>query len=78
MAPRIRLHVGAGPGLLIWGAQPLSAGIPDFLRGIVILNQPFPLYRLFLIALGISLPLSLLPSRWELRLLGSNIWVSGL
>jgi branched-chain amino acid transport system permease protein len=40
---------------LIWGAQPLSAGIPDALRGIVIvLDQPFPLYRLFLIALGIA------------------------
>ena len=40
---------------IIWGAQPLSAGIPDFLRGIVIiLDQPFPLYRLFLIALGIA------------------------
>jgi branched-chain amino acid transport system permease protein len=40
---------------IIWGAQPLSAGIPDFLRGIVvILDQPFPLYRLFLIALGFA------------------------
>ena len=40
---------------LIWGAQPLGAGIPAFLRGIVIvLNQPFPLYRVFLIALGIA------------------------
>ena len=40
---------------LIWGAQPLAAGIPDFLRGIVIvLDQPFPLYRLFLIALGLA------------------------
>ncbi len=40
---------------LIWGAQPLGARIPDFLRGIVfILNQPFPLYRLFLIALGVG------------------------
>ncbi len=40
---------------IIWGPQPLSAGIPDFLRGIVvILDQPFPLYRLFLIALGIA------------------------
>lgn len=39
---------------LIWGAQPLGAGIPDFLRGVaVILNQPFPIYRLFLIALGV-------------------------
>jgi branched-chain amino acid transport system permease protein len=40
---------------IIWGAQPLSSGIPNFLRGIVIiLDQPFPLYRLFLIALGIA------------------------
>ena len=40
---------------IIWGAQPLAAGIPDFLRGIVIvLGQPFPLYRLFLIALGVA------------------------
>jgi branched-chain amino acid transport system permease protein len=40
---------------LIWGAQPLGPGIPDFLRGAaIVLNQPFPLYRLFLIALGIA------------------------
>jgi branched-subunit amino acid ABC-type transport system permease component len=40
---------------IIWGAQPLSSGIPDFLRGIVvILDQPFPLYRLFLIALWLA------------------------
>ena len=40
---------------IIWGTAPLSAGIPDALRGIVmILNQPFPLYRLFLIGLGIA------------------------
>jgi len=40
---------------IIWGAQPLSAGIPDFLRGVVIiLDQPFPLYRLFLIAFGLA------------------------
>jgi branched-subunit amino acid ABC-type transport system permease component len=40
---------------IIWGAQPLSFGIPDFLRGIVvILDQPFPFYRLFLIALGLA------------------------
>jgi branched-chain amino acid transport system permease protein len=39
---------------LIWGVQPLGTGIPDFLRGVVIiLGQPFPLYRLFLIGLGI-------------------------
>jgi branched-chain amino acid transport system permease protein len=40
---------------LIWGVQPLGVGIPDFLRGIVIiLDQPFPLYRLFLIGLGVA------------------------
>src|SRR6195256_7028094 len=40
---------------IIWGVQPLGTGIPDFLRGVVIiLDQPFPLYRLFLIALGIA------------------------
>jgi branched-chain amino acid transport system permease protein len=40
---------------VIWGAQPLAFGIPDFLRGIVIVfDQPFPLYRVFLIALGFA------------------------
>ena len=40
---------------LIWGAQPLGSGIPDFLRGIVmVLDQPFPLYRVFLIGLGVT------------------------
>jgi branched-chain amino acid transport system permease protein len=40
---------------IIWGAQPLSSGIPDFLRGfVVILDQPFPFYRLFLIGLGLA------------------------
>jgi branched-chain amino acid transport system permease protein len=40
---------------IVWGTAPLSAGIPDALRGIVlILDQPFPLYRLFLIGLGIA------------------------
>ena len=43
----------------IWGAQPLGAGIPDFLRGIVlVLGQPFPLYRVFLIALGVAAALA--------------------
>lgn len=45
---------------LIWGAQPLGAGIPDFLRGIaLVLNQPFPIYRLFLIALGVVAALAI-------------------
>ena len=40
---------------IIWGTAPLSAGTPDFLRGIVlILGQPFPIYRLFLIGLGLA------------------------
>lgn len=40
---------------IVWGTAPLSAGIPDALRGIVlILDQPFPLYRLFLIILGVA------------------------
>jgi branched-chain amino acid transport system permease protein len=45
---------------LLWGAQPLGAGIPDALRGIVIvLGQPFPLYRVFLIAMGLATGLAL-------------------
>jgi branched-chain amino acid transport system permease protein len=38
---------------LAWGAQPLGVSIPDRLRGIVLIgSQPFPIYRLFLIAAG--------------------------
>jgi branched-chain amino acid transport system permease protein len=45
---------------LLWGAQPLGAGIPDALRGIVlVLGQPFPLYRVFLIAMGLATGLAL-------------------
>jgi branched-chain amino acid transport system permease protein len=48
---------------LIWGTQPLSAGIPESLRGIVlVLDQPFPLYRLFLIGLGIAAAIAI----WQL------------
>src|SRR3954453_9825035 len=37
---------------VVWGAQPLGPGIPDALRGaVILLDQPFPLYRVFLIAL---------------------------
>src|SRR5262249_2883893 len=40
---------------IIWGAHPLSAGIPHFLRGsVIVLIQPFPLSRLFLIGLGVA------------------------
>jgi branched-chain amino acid transport system permease protein len=39
---------------LVWGPAPLGVPTPDALRGAVfILNQPFPIYRLFLIAAGI-------------------------
>jgi branched-chain amino acid transport system permease protein len=45
---------------VIWGAQPRASGIPDFLRGIVvIMEQPFPLYRLFLIAAGLAAALAI-------------------
>ena len=38
---------------LIWGPEPRPVPIPDMLRGIVfILNEPFPIYRLFLIGIG--------------------------
>ena len=38
---------------LIWGPEPRAVAIPDMLRGVVfILNQPFPIYRLFLIGIG--------------------------
>lgn len=45
---------------LIWGPQPRSIPIPDLLRGVVfILNQPFPIYRLFLIAIGAAAAIAL-------------------
>ncbi len=40
---------------MIWGAQPRSLATPEALLGIVmILGQPFPIYRLFLIGLGLA------------------------
>ena len=45
---------------LTWGAQPLGVPIPERLRGIVLLGpQPFPIYRLFLIAVGAAAALLL-------------------
>src|ERR1051325_1227488 len=45
---------------LAWGAAPLGLAIPDRLRGIVIVgNQPFPIYRVFLIAVGVAAALAL-------------------
>jgi branched-chain amino acid transport system permease protein len=45
---------------LLWGAAPLGVSIPDRLRGIVLVgNQPFPIYRVFLIAIGASAALAL-------------------
>jgi branched-chain amino acid transport system permease protein len=40
---------------LTWGPQPLSLATPEWLLGAVfLLDQPFPIYRLFLIALGVG------------------------
>jgi len=40
---------------IVWGAQPKSLATPEALLGIVmILEQPFPIYRLFLIGLGLA------------------------
>ncbi len=40
---------------LAWGAQPMSLATPEGLLGAVfLLDQPFPIYRLFLIALGVA------------------------
>jgi branched-chain amino acid transport system permease protein len=40
---------------LAWGAQPMSLPTPEPLLGAVfLLEQPFPVYRLFLIGLGIA------------------------
>jgi branched-chain amino acid transport system permease protein len=39
---------------VVWGAQPYGVATPDMLRGVVfLLDQPFPKYRVFLIALGV-------------------------
>src|SRR5207249_5303228 len=39
---------------LAWGAEPLSLGAPEPLLGaLFILGQPFPVYRVFRIALGV-------------------------
>ena len=44
----------------VWGPYPLSTAIPDALRGIVlVLGQPFPKYRVFLILLGLAAALAL-------------------
>jgi branched-subunit amino acid ABC-type transport system permease component len=40
---------------LTWGAQPLSIATPEALLGaVLVLDEPFPIYRLFLIALGLA------------------------
>ncbi len=50
------LAVIMGEGIrLIWGPQPHGVPTPDMLRGVVfVLNDPFPYYRFFLIAIGIA------------------------
>ncbi len=45
---------------LIWGAQPGGVQIPEVLQGVVfLLDAPFPIYRLFLIGLGLISALAL-------------------
>jgi len=45
---------------IVWGAQPKSLATPEALLGIVmILEQPFPIYRLFLIGLGLAAGIAL-------------------
>ena len=45
---------------LIWGAQPGGVQIPEVLQGVVFLiDAPFPIYRLFLIGLGLISALAL-------------------
>jgi len=45
---------------LIWGPQPQGVPTPDMLRGVVfLLNQPFPYYRFFLIAIGAAAAIGL-------------------
>jgi branched-chain amino acid transport system permease protein len=45
---------------LIWGAQPKGIDLPEVLTGVVfLLDQPFPIYRLFLIGLGVSASIAL-------------------
>lgn len=41
---------------LTWGAAPMGIQIPDLLRGIfIILDFPFPKYRIFLIVIGLTM-----------------------
>ncbi|MEZ5856088.1 MAG: branched-chain amino acid ABC transporter permease [Hyphomicrobiaceae bacterium] len=45
---------------LIWGAQPGGIEIPEILTGVVfLLDFPFPIYRLFLIGLGLAAAIAL-------------------
>jgi branched-chain amino acid transport system permease protein len=45
---------------LIWGAQPGGVQIPEVLQGVVfLLDAPFPIYRLFLIGLGLVAAIAL-------------------
>jgi branched-chain amino acid transport system permease protein len=44
----------------VWGPHPLSIALPEALRGIVFIgDQPFPIYRLFLIGFGLVVAMGL-------------------
>ena len=45
---------------LLWGNEPLSLSPPSSLRGIIfLLDQPFPIYRLFLISFAAAIAIAL-------------------
>ncbi|WP_066271753.1 branched-chain amino acid ABC transporter permease [Hydrogenophaga palleronii] len=50
-----------GPTIIqIWGATPLTVAVPDVLSGSAsLMGEPYPIYRLFLIAAGFSTCLAL-------------------
>src|SRR5262249_61763991 len=57
---------------LIWGSDALQVPPPAHLSGVVfLLDEPFPVYRLFLVGFGIVVAVALLPllARTRLRLL---------
>ncbi|MBI4968676.1 MAG: branched-chain amino acid ABC transporter permease [Rhodospirillales bacterium] len=49
------IYVGLDAVRLIWGNYSQSVPVPDLLKGqVTILGEPYPLYRLFIIGLGLA------------------------
>jgi branched-chain amino acid transport system permease protein len=49
------IYVGLDAVRLIWGNYSHSVPVPDLLKGqVLILGEPYPLYRLFIIGLGLT------------------------